>query len=188
MLDRMEEKIRRDRELEQEFGVTGSFLDIDVVGAYRMKVKSDRPEFIVVSFERFRLFVAGVVTEFDGQVLNSNGDELMCFFESPIKAVTSAREILKRLEGFNETENLLNSPFCIRAGVHTGASFLDRRRGVAYSAALDIVGHLQKAAEANGLLISEDTLRALPAGLPFEPAGKLEEEGIPTHRLANPLA
>ena len=38
-------------------------------------------------------------------------------------------------------------------------------------------------ADVDGLLISEDTLRALPEKLSFAPAGKLEREGIATFRL-----
>ncbi len=60
---------------------------------------------------------------------------------------------------------------------------MDRRRGVAYSTVLDVAGHLQKHAEHNGLLVSEHTRGVLPEDLPFELAGKLEKEGIPTYRL-----
>jgi hypothetical protein len=54
---------------------------------------------------------------------------------------------------------------------------------VAYSAVLDVAGHLQKDAAVNGLLISEQTLQALPEGLRFEPAGRLQREDIATYRL-----
>ena len=83
----MEEKIERDRLIEEEFSVQGSFVDIDVVGSYKMKREADRPAHIIVSFERFRSFVERVIEEFGGQVLNSNGDELMCFFDSTHDAV-----------------------------------------------------------------------------------------------------
>jgi hypothetical protein len=52
---------------------------------------------------------------------------------------------------------------------------------------LDVAGHLQKDAEINGLLISESTYKALPEGLPFEPAGQLDDGGIPVYRLTAPL-
>ena len=91
--------------------------------------------------------------------------------------------IIRRLDEFNEKENLLGRPFRLRQGIHTGECLVDRRRGVAYSTVLDVAGHLQKHAEHNGLLVSQHTRDALPDGLPFEPAGELEKEGIPTHRL-----
>ena len=178
----MEEKIERDRLIEEQFAVVGSFVDIDVVGSYKMKAEADRPAHIIVSFERFRTFVGDCIIEFGGQVLNSNGDELMCFFESTLDAVRSGSAILARLDDFNEKQNVLASPFRFRIGVHTGRSLVDRERGVAYSEVLDIAGHLQKAAEVNGLCVSGATLEALPEGLPFEPAGTLEHEGIPIYR------
>jgi class 3 adenylate cyclase len=178
----MEEKIERDRLIEEEFSVEGSFVDIDVVGSYKMKTEADRPAHIIVSFERFRSFVEGVIQEFGGQVLNSNGDELMCFFESTPDAVRSSSAILTRLPEFNETQNVLTSPFRFRIGVHTGRSLVDRKRGVAYSAVLDTAGHLQKAADVDGLLVSAATLSKLPEEMPFEPAGTLDHEGIETFR------
>jgi class 3 adenylate cyclase len=178
----MEDKIERDRLIEEQFAVVGSFVDIDVVGSYKMKAEADRPAHIVVSFERFRTFVGDCIQEFGGQVLNSNGDELMCFFESTLDAVRSASAILARLDDFNENQNVLGSPFRFRIGVHTGRSLVDRERGVAYSEVLDIAGHLQKAADVNGLCISGATLEALPEGLPFEDAGTLEHERIPMYK------
>ena len=183
----MEEKIERDRLIEEKFSVEGSFLDVDVVGSYSMKAQAERPAHIIVSFERFRVFVESVVNEFDGQVLNSNGDELMCFFDSTLQAVRAASAILSRLDDFNTTRNVLTLPFRFRIGIHTGACLVDRERGVAYSAVLDVAGHLQKQADVNGLLVSRDTLRALPEGLPFEPAAELAHEGIATYRMTAPI-
>ena len=183
LMERMEDKIRRDQELESEFGVSGSFLDVDVVDSHGLKAQASRAEYIIVSFERFREFARGIVEEFDGQLLNCNGDELMCFFENPLQAVKASSAIMSRLDAFNEKENLLGRPFRLRQGIHTGECLVDRRRGVAYSTVLDVAGHLQKHAEHNGLLVSEHTHTALPEGLPFELVGKLPKEGIPTYRL-----
>ncbi len=183
LMERMEDKIRRDQELENEFSVSGSFLDVDVVDSHGLKAQASRVEYIIVSFERFREFAKGIVEEFGGQLLNCNGDELMCFFEAPLQAVKAASAIMRRLDEFNEKENLLGCPFRLRQGIHTGECLVDRRRGVAYSTVLDVAGHLQKDAEHNGLLVSEHTRGELPEDLPFELAGKLEKEGIPTYRL-----
>jgi pSer/pThr/pTyr-binding forkhead associated (FHA) protein len=185
--EQMEEELERDRMIEEEFTAAGSFLDVDVVGSYVMKQGISRPAHIIVAFERFRAFVEHTITEFQGQVLNSNGDEVMCFFDSPLQAVTAGSQLLCRLEVFNLEQNVLPSPFRFRIGVHTGTSLVDLERGVAYSPVLDVAGHLQKQAGVNGLLISQDTLDALPEGLPFEPAGELEREGIPIYRLCGDL-
>jgi pSer/pThr/pTyr-binding forkhead associated (FHA) protein len=184
LMERMEQKLALDDSIDRDFHVVGSFLDVDVVGSYNMKTQAKNPQQIILSFERFRAFMGGVVEEHQGLVLNSNGDELMCFFESTPNAVRAGSQILQRLDDFNKSKILLSLPFRFRIGVHTGASLVDKERGVAYSATLDIAGHLQKDADINGLLISDDTLRALPTGLPFQPVGELPVEKITTHRLS----
>jgi pSer/pThr/pTyr-binding forkhead associated (FHA) protein len=179
----MEQKVELDRRIEQKYSVDGSFLDVDIVNSYGMKAESGRPEHIVVSFERFRAFVGGVVEEFGGHVLNSNGDELMCYFESTHDSVRAAACILARLEQFNLEQNLLRVPFRFRLGIHTGRCLVDLDQGVAYSPVLDVAGHLQKLADHDGLMISEHTFAALPDGLPFEHVGTMEREGLGYYRL-----
>lgn len=181
--DRMEEKIRRDAEIEREFGFVGSFLDVDVVDSHGLKVRAGRPEHIIVSFERFRAFAQRVVEEHKGHVLNSNGDELMCFFDEPLQSVRAATAILQRLPEWNARENLLEGAFRVRQGIHTGRSLVDRQRGVAYSPVLDVAGHLQKLAPENGLLVSAETRAKLPDDLPFVYQGELGKgEKIVAHR------
>jgi pSer/pThr/pTyr-binding forkhead associated (FHA) protein len=182
----MEEKVRRDAEIERDFGFTGSFLDLDVVDSHGMKVEAKRPEFIIVSFERFRGFASQVVEEHSGQVLNSNGDELMCFFIDPAQAVRAAAALLERLAGFNTRENLLGRPFRVRQGIHSGSSLVDRVRGVAYSAVLDVAGHLQKHAPVDGLLVSAETVALLPSATGFAPAGEVGKEKIAAYRFEGP--
>jgi len=172
----MEEKIDIERRIE-EFSVVGTFLDVDVVASREMKSRDEKAEHVIVSFERFRAFVGRTVEVFGGQVLNSNGDELMCYFEETFAAVKAGSAILARLPGFNRDENLLSRPFRFRIGVHTGSCLVDLEAGVAYSDILDTAGHIQKYAPSDGLLISQSTLDALPAGLPFAPAGEVEGEG-----------
>src|SRR5262249_2892065 len=100
----MEEKVRREAEIERDFGFTGAFLDLDAVASQGIKVTAARPEYIIVSFERFRGFASQVVQEHQGQVLNSNGDELMCFFTDASQAVRAAAALLDRLGAFNASE------------------------------------------------------------------------------------
>jgi len=126
--------------------------------------------------------------EYGGHVLNSNGDELMCYFESTLDSVRAGSQILARLDDFNADENVLSAPFRFRLGIHTGQSLVDLDQGVAYSPVLDVAGHLQKLADENGLLISEQTITALPDGLPFEPAGEMEREGLEYYRLVGAIA
>jgi len=184
LLEHVEERVRLDERIERDFSVEGSFLDVDVVDSYGLKADTNRSEHIVISFERFRSYVGKIVAEHRGYVLTSNGDELMCYFPNPLDAVTAASKTLQRLDHFNSSENKLPLPFRFRIGIHTGRSLVDLDRSVAYSRVLDVAGHLQKLADHNGLLISEQTREALPENLPFEKAGTMEREGIVYYRLA----
>ncbi|MEM9176077.1 MAG: FHA domain-containing protein [Myxococcota bacterium] len=179
---RMEHKLDLEREIEA-FNVMGSFLDVDVVESRKMKGGGEKAEHIIVSFDRFRSFVSGICEEFDGQVLNSNGDELMCFFESPGSALLAGSAILERLDAFNEDSNLLGKPFRFRLGAHTGVSLVDLSAGIAYSEVLDTAGHIQKQAEPNTMLISEQTLDSLGKGLPVTSVGELAGDGGTLYRV-----
>jgi class 3 adenylate cyclase len=179
----MEQKLALEQQIANEFSVEGSFMDIDVVGSMAMKTNISEPERIIVSFERFRSYVADIVTEFQGHVLNSNGDELMCFFASSLDAVRAGSAIFSRLEKFNKEQNALDAPFRFRIGVHSGKSLVDLKRGIAYSAVLDVAGHLQKVVEPDHMAISEQTMTALPEGLPFDLTGRLDRENFDYYTL-----
>ena len=172
----MQKKIDLDRTID-EFNVMGTFLDVDVVASRSMKGGSARAEHIIVSFERFRNYVGSICQEWDGQVLNSNGDELMCFFESAESAILAGSAMLERLADFNRDLNLLSQAFRFRIGAHSGASLVDLDAGIAYSEVLDTAGHIQKRAEPDTLVISADTLEALPRPVPVTSIGELTGVG-----------
>jgi class 3 adenylate cyclase len=118
-------------------------------------------------------------------VLNSNGDEIMAFFDRASDAVSCARALQLGLRNWNARENLLEREFRVRIGVHTGRSAVDLANGVAYSPVLDVAGHLQKLAPVGGVLVSDATRAALDgdtAGL--EPAARLARENLETWVLS----
>jgi len=180
----MEERVALEDRIASEFVRDGSFLDVDVVDSYHLKVSEDRPERVVVSFERFRAYIEGAVEQHGGQVLNSNGDEVMAFFPAADAAVAGARSILTLLPAWNERENRLEQVFRVRIGIHTGRSAVDLERGVAYSPVLDGAGHLQKAAPVNGVLISRTTFDSLGRRDGLEPRGVATHGGIEAYRIA----
>jgi class 3 adenylate cyclase len=179
----MEARVDLDERIEREFLRDGSFLDVDVVDSFGMKSAEPRSERVVVSFERFRAFVARTVKEHRGEVLNCNGDEVMSFFESAEDSVAAGKALVTSLTRFNEDENLLSTPFRVRAGIHTGRSAVDLASGVAYSAVLDAAGHIQKAAPVDGLLISEDTAKGLSSREGLVEVGPVGKNLIETHRV-----
>lgn len=179
----MEARVDLDERIEREFLRDGSFLDVDVVDSFGMKSDESRSERVVVSFERFRAFVARTVTEHRGEVLNCNGDEVMSFFQFAEDSVAAGKAIVASLAHFNEGENLLGTPFRVRAGIHTGRSAVDLASGVAYSAVLDAAGHIQKAAPVDGLLISEETAKELSNREGLVKVGPVGKNLIETHRV-----
>jgi len=100
----------------------------------------------------------------------------------PVLAIAAAA-LLERLAAFNARENLLARPFRVRQGIHSGASLVDRVRGVAYSPVLDVAGHLQKYAPVDGLLVSAETVALLPAEMRFAPVGEIGKEGVAAYRF-----
>ena len=181
----MEERLDLEARLERDFVRDGSFLDVDIADSYGLKSSEPRAERVFVSFERFRGYVAERVREHAGRILNSNGDEVMAFFESADAAVSCARALQAALPVWNARENLLQRDFRVRIGIHTGRSAVDLQQGVAYSPVLDVAGHLQKTAPIGGVLISEATRAALseaPEG--FEAGAPLARENLGTWVLA----
>lgn len=181
LLKVMEARVDLEARLERDFVRDGSFLDVDIADSYGLKSSEPRAERVFVSFERFRGYVAERVREHAGRILNSNGDEVMAFFESADSAVNCARALQVGLPVWNARENLLQRDFRVRIGIHTGRSAVDLQSGVAYSPVLDVAGHLQKTAPIGGVLISEATRASLaeaPAG--FEPGVPLARENLGT--------
>ncbi|MCH7868064.1 MAG: FHA domain-containing protein [Myxococcales bacterium] len=166
-----------------EFSVEGSFMDIDIVNSIGMKEDISEPERIIVSFERFRCFITRIVNEFQGHVLNSNGDELICFFASSLDAIRAGSAVSSRLDLFNQNENTLDAAFRLRIGVHSGKSLVDLKRGIAYNAVLDVAGQLQRVAKPERMTISEQTMAALPRGLPFKFMGRFDPEDLDYYTL-----
>ena len=177
----MEARVDLEARLERDFVRDGTFLDVDIADSYGLKASESRPERVFVSFERFRGYVAQKVSEHTGRILNSNGDEVMAFFDSADAAVGCARALLSALAVWNARENLLERSFRVRIGIHTGRSAVDLQSGVAYSPVLDVAGHLQKNAPIGGVLISEATHTALAGGRAgFEQGTELQRESLKT--------
>jgi class 3 adenylate cyclase len=167
----MEARVALEDRIALQFVRDGSFLDVDVVESYQLKAAEERPERVVVSFERFRALVEGAVLAHGGQVLNSNGDEVMAFFTRSDDAIAAARAILAALPEWNARENLLARAFRVRIGIHHGRAALDLASGIAYGPVVSRTGHLQKAAPIDGLRISDEAYRALGDRSGFEAGG-----------------
>jgi pSer/pThr/pTyr-binding forkhead associated (FHA) protein len=181
----MEARVDLERRIEREFVRNGTFLDVDIADSYGLKASEPRAERVFVSFERFRSYLGERIREHRGRVLNSNGDEIMAFFDRAADAVSCARAMQTGLRNWNARENLLEREFRVRIGVHTGRSAVDLASGVAYSPVLDVAGHLQKNAPIGGVLVSQTTFAELGGEIDgLEPGATLARENMPTWVLA----
>ncbi|MEX2205971.1 MAG: adenylate/guanylate cyclase domain-containing protein [Myxococcota bacterium] len=181
----MEARVDLERRIEREFVRDGTFLDVDVADSYGLKASEPRAERVFVSFERFRGYLGERIQEHSGRVLNSNGDEIMAFFDRAADALSCARAMQRGLRSWNARENLLERAFRVRIGVHTGRSAVDLASGVAYSPVLDVAGHLQKNAPIGGVLVSQTTHAELGDAVDgLEPGATLARENMPTWVLA----
>jgi class 3 adenylate cyclase len=181
----MEARVDLERRIERDFVRNGTFLDVDIADSYGLKESETRAERVFVSFERFRGYLGERIAEHGGRVLNSNGDEIMAFFDRAADAVSCARAMQVGLRTWNARENLLEREFRVRIGVHTGRSAVDLASGVAYSPVLDVAGHLQKNAPIGGVLVSQTTHAELGDDVAdLEPGATLARENMPTWVLA----
>jgi len=181
----MEARVHLEQRIEREFVRNGTFLDVDIADSYGLKASESRAERVFVSFERFRGYLDKGIVANSGRVLNSNGDEIMAFFDSAEHALACARALLLGMREWNTRENLLEREFRVRIGIHTGRSAVDLASGVAYSPVLDVAGHLQKNAPIGGVLISAATHAELgDAAAGLEPGAPMARENMPTWVLS----
>ena len=179
LAEAMEARVALEERIARQFVRDGSFLDVDVVDSYHLKLAEERPERVVVSFERFRALIEGIVDESGGQVLNSNGDEVMAFFPGADAALAGGARDPRAAPGLERasTTSCRDPSRCASAST-AGARAVDLERGVAYSPVLDGAGHLQKAAPVGGLLLSKETWLALSSREGLAPKGALGKGGL----------
>ncbi len=142
----------------QERGV----LSLDIVGSRRFK-QPGHTVAVVRRFALFRDFVRRHQMQHGGTDSVWAGDGLIALFSTAEAAVRCARAVLDGLTAFNEAHPD-EAAISIRVGVHFGSIVRspDQPLGEVTSSTLDLTGHLQKYAPADGILISEAVLRALP--------------------------
>lgn len=150
-------------------------LALDVV--HSVGAKSDNALEGQVTFDAYHRWVEDALSHFGCEGSFSwSGDGLLAVFPHPEPAVAAGRHLLDALPMFNARTNRVGRPLQLRVGVHTGPILTDQALGLGKIASqtFDLAGHLQKAAAANQMLVSERTyahLRELGNDLIPVPAG-----------------
>jgi class 3 adenylate cyclase len=137
-----------------------AFLSVDVAGSTALKSGAD-PLAVEYTFSEFDRQVAEVVERHRGRIHSTAGDGALCAFPDAATAFAAAQTLQQVIPGFNQARNRLGRPLAIRAGIHAGVVVApegDISR-VQFSHVLDVAAHLQKAAPAGGIAISEEAAR-----------------------------
>ncbi|MEW6619445.1 MAG: response regulator [bacterium] len=171
-----------DNIIRKEFTKTYTFLDIDLVKSTKMlreEKNHERKDInIIYSLNEYHEYVKETVLKHKGEILNSVGDEGMCYFEDPNEAIDAGISILEGRGRFNKERNRLKEEFNFRIGIHTGKVILSSEEKKAFGEVLHITGHLQKNADTNGILISKSTRDIIKRKDKFSDATELPEDKI----------
>lgn len=167
---------------------TRTFLAVDVSGSKELKFGED-PFIVQYSFKAYQDFIEARTKAFGGLIHSTSGDGAMACFETATDAISAAQSILAELPQFNLEANQLKKEFRLRLGLHTGKALLgsDGKISEMFAETLDIAGHLQKEAEENNILISDETVRSVNKPGFFKPA-QMEIDGIRTFHLQNQVS
>jgi class 3 adenylate cyclase len=159
----------------------------DLVGSTALAARLD-PEDLREVINEYLRAVANVVGKFDGFVARYMGDGVLAYFGYPraheddaeraVRASLAVVEAVRRLE----TPELLK----VRIGLATGLAVVGDLIGSGAAREQAVVGEtpnlaarLQSLAEANEIVIAEDTRRLVGSLFEYESLGKVELKGLP---------
>lgn len=158
-LRRLQRKITRLSAELDKFGRELVFLSIDVVDSTKMKEKRDH-SVIAVHFDKYQEFVRKILKEHDLLKASWTPDGVMACFTSYANAFHAAKKIIIHLPAFNQEHRGFDNEFRIRCGINGGLVLFDETLGIEEIAshAIDIAAHVQKAAPANALFVTRQSI------------------------------
>jgi class 3 adenylate cyclase len=158
---RQEELLCAKQELEK-FRKKLAFLSIDVVGSTKMKHGRD-PLLTERLFREYRVLLEGILKQHRHKASSWTPDGIMACFLQAEMGCNTAKSLLRALPEFNRKKNPLDTPVQVRCGLHVGDLLFDENTPLELLSdrALDLTGHLQKAARANSLLVSSTVYEQL---------------------------
>ena len=119
-------------------------------------------------------FAAQIVTDNDGTVIGTIGDELMCTFTAPQQALIAARQIHRMIQ----TDPLMQSnQLAMRVGVNSGA--VVSLSNSVYGDTVNIASRLAQQAKANQSLLASATIASIDPSLreQIRPIGQINLRG-----------
>ena len=139
-----------------------AFLSVDIVGSTRIKVGQD-PLATEQLFREYRAMLEGIFKKYRYRAASWTPDGVMACFPQVDLAYVSAKDLLKRLPVFNKEKNRIGFPIQVRCGLNAGEVNYDESTPLELlsSRVLDITGHLQKAAQPDSILVTEEIYKEL---------------------------
>jgi len=139
-----------------------AFLSVDIVGSTRIKVGQD-PLASEHLFREYRLMLESIFKKFRYRTASWTPDGVMACFPQVDLAYGSAKELLKKLPNFNKEKNRLDFPIQVRCGLNAGEVHYDESTPLELlsSRVLDITGHLQKSAQPDSVLVTDEIYQEL---------------------------
>ena len=152
-----------------------AILSADVKG-YSL-LMSDDEVFTIQTLKSYRKFIASLVTQHSGRVVDSPGDNLLAEFSSAVDAVECAVEVQKKLK----RENLRfveDRRLEFRIGVNIGDVVQDGDR--IYGSGVNVAARIEKIADPGGICVSRSAYDQVKDKLDFtfEYVGEHEAKNI----------
>lgn len=102
--------------------------------------------------------IASVISRYNGTVIKTIGDEIMCTFNSPEDAATAACEMHELLEDEHLESN--GDPVAIRIGMHFGPAIMEA--GDVFGDAVNVAARMAAQAKARQIMTTKSTIDLLP--------------------------
>ncbi|NIB43917.1 adenylate/guanylate cyclase domain-containing protein [Pseudomaricurvus alkylphenolicus] len=100
--------------------------------------------------------ISEMVVQFQGTVVKTIGDEVMCFFEDPENAVRCARSVQRDLHQKAKTDS---STLSVKVGIHYGQAML--KDGDIFGDAVNTAARMNPVANAEQIITTQETIDAL---------------------------
>ncbi len=103
--------------------------------------------------------ISDVVERYQGTVIKTIGDEVMCTFKKAEEAVTAGCEMHEELQE-DATEGACgNTPVAIRIGLHFGSAIMEG--GDVFGDAVNVAARMTAQAKANQIITTQETIETL---------------------------
>lgn len=105
--------------------------------------------------------LAAIVRSYDGKVVKTIGDEVMCVFSTANRAAMAACKMQERMEGDNPAKGVLGDrvTLSIRVGFHFGPTLVER--GDVFGDSVNVAARMVAQAKGGQIITTDETIQLL---------------------------